>query len=88
VKLIVLPNCICALESSGKYCRPQQSVVLRRGAVLFYRLSFWRSLSLVVGLPLTLEKVDQSCMILKCSEKNPKKKKEKKEEAEMAVGLI
>jgi len=41
-----------------------------------------------VGLPLTLEKVDQSCMILKCSEKNPKKKKEKKEEAEMAVGLI
>lgn len=28
-----------------------------------------------MGLPLTLEKVDQGCMILECSEKNPKKKK-------------
>jgi hypothetical protein len=31
-----------------------------------------------VGLPLTLEKVDQSCMILKCSEKESKKEKRKK----------
>lgn len=37
-----------------------------------------------MGLPLTLEKVDQGCMILECSEKNPKKKKI----AEMAMGLI
>ena len=72
-------------KSSGKSCRLQKSVVLQMGVVISTWLGFWRRWR-PVGLPITLERVDQSCKILNWMKRN--QIPPKKEEAKMVVGLI